>query len=148
MNYIYDTIILETSDPKVELETPDSGYSTISKCPSLFSNNFCNRMSLNEYSPYEIEKTAYEIVQNICNEYNLTIDIYAIRVYGSRMTTKYKTDSDLDIIIAYTGNAREDDLFNILNSKKQYINGMQVDFNPIRPDKSGTIEEYLKSLEK
>lgn len=152
MHYIYDRINIETSNPKAEsetfLETSASKHLIENQYTSLFSNNFYKRISLNDYSPNTIEKTAYEIIQNICQEYYLTINIYAIRVYGSRMTTKYKANSDLDIIIAYTGNEREDDLFNIFNSEKQYIYGMQLDFNPIHPDKSGTLEEYLKSLEK
>ncbi len=43
---------------------------------------------------------------------------------------------------------REDSLFNALAEEKITFNDIEVDVNPITPEKSGTIEEYLSRLEK
>lgn len=55
---------------------------------------------------------------------------------------------DYDVLLQYEGNIREDDFFNLLSQHKCIIDGRLIDFNPIRPDKSGTIEEYIKKLAK
>lgn len=49
----------------------------------------------------------------------------------------------------YSGSMREDDAFNMLNDSNIKItdnNGVErnVDFNPIKAEESGTIEEYLE----
>lgn len=65
--------------------------------------------------------------------------------YGSR--SKYtkkepRGDSDIDVLLEYNGKAREDDMFNCLNHNTLLINGLKVDFNPIKAEKSGTLSKY------
>ena len=55
---------------------------------------------------------------------------------------------DYDVLLQYEGNLREDDFFNLLSQHKCIIDCRPIDFTPIRPDKSGTIMEYLRKLEK
>lgn len=57
-------------------------------------------------------------------------------------------ESDYDVLLQYEGNLREDDFFNLLSQHKCIIDCRPIDFTPIRPDKSGTIMEYLRKLEK
>lgn len=52
-------------------------------------------------------------------------------------------NSDIDFIVPYKGDIKESELFNMLNSEEFIISGRKVDFNPIRPEESGTLEEYL-----
>lgn len=54
----------------------------------------------------------------------------------------------LDQPLEFDNNAeREDDLFNALAERHFVLaNGKEVDFNPIKPEKSGTIEQYLESM--
>ena len=64
-------------------------------------------------------------------------------------STTAKSDSDLDIVIQYEGNEREDDMFNLLNSDDEVlgrceIDGITIDFNPIK----GDIGEFLATAEK
>ena len=60
----------------------------------------------------------------------------------------YDPDNKIHILVEFDNNAeREDDLFNALAEKHLVLpNGREVDFNPIKPEKSGTIEQYFESL--
>ena len=62
----------------------------------------------------------------------------------------YDFDNKIHILIEFDNEAeREDDLFNALAEKHFTLpDGTEVDFNPIKPEKSGTIEQYLESLER
>ena len=53
----------------------------------------------------------------------------------------------MDVVIAYEGTAREDDLFSVLNEAGYKVGNMRVDMNPIRPDKTGTLEDFLEKSE-
>ena len=64
----------------------------------------------------EIEETVWAIAQAEIIENDLDARIQAVRVYGSRTRDGlYKEDSDVDVVIAYEGTVREDDLFSVLN---------------------------------
>lgn len=60
----------------------------------------------------------------------------------------YDADNKIHILVEFDNNAeREEDLFSALAERHLVLpNGREVDFNPIKPDKSGTIEQYLESL--
>ena len=73
----------------------------------------------------------------------IDIEIIDIVLYGSRTKESARKDSDLDILLEYKGNIREDDLFNILNDDSLYIDDIKVDINPIT---GRTIKEYMKNL--
>ena len=73
----------------------------------------------------------------------IDIEIIDIELYGSRTKEAAREDSDLDILLEYKGNIREDDLFNILNDDPLYIDDIKVDINPIT---GRTIKEYIKNL--
>ncbi len=73
----------------------------------------------------------------------IDIEIIDIELYGSRTKEAARKDSDLDILLEYKGNIREDDLFNILNDDPLYIDDIKVDINPIT---GRTIKEYIKNL--
>lgn len=60
----------------------------------------------------------------------------------------YNEDSDVDVVIAYEGTVREDDLFSVLNEAGYKVGNMKVDMNPIRPDKTGALEEFLEKSDR
>lgn len=62
----------------------------------------------------------------------------------------YDADNKIHILVEFDNNAeREEDLFSALAERHLVLpNGREVDFNPIKPDKSGTIEQYLESLDR
>lgn len=84
-----------------------------------------------------------EIVQN-----DLDVQVQAVRVYGSRTREGlYREDSDLDVVISYEGSMREDDLHTALNEERYRVEDMLLDINPIRADKTGTLQAFLARSE-
>lgn len=63
---------------------------------------------------------------------DLNFSIKAIIPFGSRVNGFSSKKSDLDVKIVYTGDAREDDLFNALNDRKTSlkIENIKIDFYP------------------
>lgn len=104
---------------------------------------------LNGMCRSEIEETVWAIAQAEIIENDLDARIQAVRVYGSRTRDGlYNEDSDLDVLIAYEGTVSEDDLFSVLNEAGYKVGNMKVDMNPIRPDKTGMLEEFLEKSER
>jgi len=103
--------------------------------------------SLDGQSAEDIEKTVYAYVQSQIDEYGLDAEIVDVVVAGSRCRGIEKENSDLDVVVEYTGSTREDDLFNMLHEDSIYIAGIQVDINPITEGRTGTLETYLPEVE-
>ena len=95
----------------------------------------------------DIEKTVYAYVQSQIDEYGLDAQIVDVVVSGSRCRGLEQENSDLDVVVEYTGSTREDDLFNMLHEDSIYIAGIQVDINPITEGRTGTLETYLPEVE-
>lgn len=90
-------------------------------------------------------------IDNLRNNYDLEgldFEIKDIEITGSRSKGVGGKDSDLDILVEYEGDAREDDLFNALNRDPLYIDDVRIDLNPIKKDGSGSISEYIRNNEK
>ncbi len=86
------------------------------------------------YAQAELEEAGYE-----------EVSLLAARVYGSRTReTLYREDSDLDVVLSYTGDIREDDFFNLLQENEMRIAGLKIDINPISLEKNGTLQVYIK----
>lgn len=103
--------------------------------------------SLDGQSAEDIEKMVYAYVQSQIDEYGLDAEIVDVVVSGSRCRGIEKENSDLDVVVEYTGSTREDDLFNMLHEDSIYIAGIQVDINPITEGRTGTLEAYLPEVE-
>ncbi|MCR4714274.1 MAG: Eco57I restriction-modification methylase domain-containing protein [Treponemataceae bacterium] len=100
------------------------------------------------YKKHEIESLIEEDIQNIFHDLVPEPYIGGISVYGNpdkdehiKILVQYGTEN-------YEGEWREDDLFNVIADEHLQINGIPVDVNPITPEKSGTIKEYLGRLER
>lgn len=119
---------------------PDVVADFRAKTEELFHN-------LDGQSAEDIEKTVYAYVQSQIDEYGLDAEIVDVVVAGSRCRGIEKENSDLDVVVEYTGSTREDDLFNMLHEDSIYIAGIQVDINPITEGKTGTLETYLPEVE-
>ena len=75
------------------------------------------------------------------------VTLIGARVHGSRSRDDlYRADSDLDVVLSYRGNIREDSFFNELNSYGMAIAGIKVDINPISEERI-TLAEYIKESE-
>jgi predicted nucleotidyltransferase len=104
-----------------------------------------NIQGLEGYSRNEIKDIVSNYIQDKLVENDLEdISINGAEIIGSRNRGNAKTNSDLDLVVEYSGDIREDDLFNILNEEPLEIEGIKVDINPITADNTGTLEEYLE----
>lgn len=66
-----------------------------------------------------------------------------LEIHGSRGRGTARPDSDLDVVMEYEGEAKEDAIFNILNEDPMYFDGIKIDVNPIRSEQTGTLEKYM-----
>lgn len=87
-------------------------------------------------------------IQEIISEYNLDVIIKDVILAGSRCRGIETENSDLDMILYFTGSEREDTLFNLLHEDEIVICGVPLDVNPISEEQTGSLSEYLKSVEK
>ena len=102
-----------------------------------------------------IQDTVKADIMNILQENGIEeseFNFEDIRIFGSYSTGKNKKGSDLDLLVQYSGDMREDDAFNMLNAEKLSIydkNGkkVKIDINPINTATSGTIDEHLDYLD-
>ena len=105
--------------------------------------------ALNGLSRAEVERGVLYHAQGILEEMGLEneVELLAARVHGSRSREElYRNDSDLDVVLSYRGNIREDSFFNELNSYGMAIAGIKVDINPILEERI-TLAEYIKESE-
>ena len=131
---------LEAKQTEFRENNPDVVADFRAKTEELFHN-------LDGQSAEDIEKTVYAYVQSQIDEYGLDAQIVDVVVAGSRCRGIEKENSDLDVVVEYTGSTREDDLFNMLHEDSIYIAGIQVDINPITEGRTGTLETYLPEVE-
>ena len=131
---------LEAQQAEFRENNPDVVADFRAKTEELFH-------SLDGQSAEDIEKTVYAYVQSQIDEYGLDAEIVDVVVAGSRCRGIEKENSDLDVVVEYTGSTREDDLFNMLHEDSIYIAGIQVDINPITESRTGTLETYLPEVE-
>lgn len=118
----------------------------------LYENNGVYRVSLKDviqgienYSINEIESLVKEFAKEKLHDLGYEdVEIVGVKLYGSRTTGLAHDGSDLDVLLEFKGNIREDVLFNLLNEEPLEIDGITLDINPITEGKSGTIEQFLQ----
>lgn len=107
--------------------------------------------SLNGQCRHDIEETVLCFAQAQLEEMEISEEVRLLgaRVYGSRTREGlYHNDSDVDVVLSYTGNIREDDFFHILHEDGMKIAGILVDMNPISVEQTGTLEMFMENAEK
>lgn len=92
----------------------------------------------------EVEDAVRDYLMDTIRRKDLLIQIGEVMVYGSRCRGTEKSTSDIDIVVEYKGDIREDDLFNLLHEDEFLLGNHKVDINPIQADKSGNIAEFLR----
>lgn len=92
----------------------------------------------------EVEDVVRDYLMDTIRRQDLLIQIGEVMVYGSRCRGTEKTTSDIDIVVEYKGDIREDDLFNLLHEDEFLLGNHKVDINPIKDDKSGNIADFLR----
>ena len=98
-------------------------------------------------SASEIEQTVWDYIDSKTQENALDVQIEDVVLTGSRSRGLEQSGSDLDIVVEYKGSEREDNFFEILHEDNLTIGGVFVDINPIKEEKSGTLQTYLPKAE-
>ena len=99
---------------------------------------------LESWSREDLKEAIQGDIRNILDEAGFDdVQIVGLEIHGSRNRGQARTDSDLDVVVEYAGDAREDDLFNVLNDDHIVIDGIQVDVNPITASVTGTLADYM-----
>lgn len=70
--------------------------------------------------------------------------IKGVEVYGSRARGTANEKSDLDVVIEYEGDWKEDSVFNALHETPFEIEGIKVDINPINRTQSKSLGDFMK----
>lgn len=104
-----------------------------------------------EYLESEIEAGLREDIRQIFQEYDAG-EIEENLVLNNVKLYKGENIDQLSLLVEYDSKNpnnkwTEDALFNALAEESISFAGMKVDINPITPEKSGTIEEYLNKLD-
>ena len=147
----YGEVMAKSNDPKKTNKIVDAAIAQFENKGEIKPSerdswkNIESIQGLEGYSVEEVIDITKNHIQSVLEEYGEYAEIIAVRPYGSRAKGTAKTDSDLDIVVQYEGDIREDSMFNMLNDEdsKLFIEGIEVDINPIRADDSGDIEDYL-----
>ena len=97
----------------------------------------------------EIAEAIQADLELICREYEIPVTLKNIVVYGSRSKGYEHEGSDLDILVEYEGDFREDELFALFHDAENPLQyqGIPIDINPIRAEESGTIRTYLPAAD-
>ena len=104
--------------------------------------------ALDGMSPSVIEEAVRERVIQIAEDYGLDVTVEDVIVSGSRCRGLENADSDLDVVVSYSGSEREDDFFNVLHDERMLFGTVELDINPINTEETGTLAQYLPGVEK
>ena len=104
---------------------------------------------LEGYSRDEIKGIVTDHINDVMRDYDIDAEIIGMDIHGSRNRHDARPDSDLDVVVEYSGDIREDDMFNALNGEEDAlsIEGIRVDINPIRKEETGDLQDYMKQSE-
>lgn len=102
---------------------------------------------ISEMNPAEIEETVKCHVQAKIDEYGIDATIVDAVIIGSRCRGLERDSSDLDVVVEFSTNKREDDLYNAFNEDGLHIGDVKVDINPITAQRTGKLENYLPQAE-
>jgi predicted nucleotidyltransferase len=76
------------------------------------------------------------------------IKVLEVALVGSRVIGNYRSNSDIDILIEYTGNIGENDLFVLLNNEALFFEDYRIDYIPLQIGRYGpgvsTIDKWIE----
>ena len=144
-----DAEIPDINAPAVPIEQEETVYSE-SAVVAEFRNKTTESFRLiGDRTEFDIELEVEERLQQEMLDSKIAGEIQGIVLYGSRSRgLETSEDTDIDIVVQINNaELKEDALFNIFNGLEIEIDGIPVDVNPIRPEETGTLDEYLPKAE-
>ncbi len=128
--------IIENYLPEIDIENSNE---------SSFNLPKKTIQGLENHNVEEVKEGLKGDIRQILEDNDLyDIDIVDLDLHGSRLRGTAKANSDLDVVVQYNGDIREDTLFDILNENPIEIDGVKVDINPIQED----IKAYMERSNK
>lgn len=117
---------------------------SINNLRSVLPNFNRNEVTINgqKFTKDEIKNL---IKDKIGGDVDKIVDIY---ITGSMVYGTSTKNSDIDVVVEYKGDIREDSLFDIANDDPIELNGVKLDINPIKEEKSGTIADQIEKEKK
>lgn len=99
------------------------------------------------YSYEEVIDIVGTEVDEVLSDYEFdNVEVVEIWPNGSRMRGTAREDSDLDVVLFYKGNEKEDSMFNAIHETDISVGGIKIDVNPIQIESEADIVKYkLKS---
>ncbi|MDY0218835.1 MAG: SNF2-related protein [Candidatus Cloacimonas acidaminovorans] len=139
----------ESDKTFARLFNPNTGKSIVIEEDEIFSQKNKTQKEIvveaETLSKEDLDNLRLDVGDALIEAGELGIKIKELRQYGSTERGEQKDSSDYDIYIEYEGDIREDDFFNLLadHFKDIKVNGRNVDFNPVKAEKTGTIKEAI-----
>lgn len=144
---LQDTVFNSKDTQSVSTEQTDK--KEISEKSAESNVEVTNEEVMHSISPIEgyTYSEVIDMVQNdveniLSDEGSDNVEAVEFWAHGSRMRGNAKEDSDLDVVMFYKGNEKEDSLFNLINEHELAIDGIKVDVNPIRISNEQDIARY------
>ena len=144
-----DTELPDINAPSAPLEPEESIY-TESAVVAEFRNKTMESFHLiGDRTELDIELEVADLLRQEMIDNEIVGDIEAVVLYGSRSRgLETSEDTDIDIVVQINNaELKEDALFNLFGDMDIEIDGIPVDVNPIRPEETGTLDEYLPKAE-
>ncbi|MBQ0035369.1 MAG: nucleotidyltransferase domain-containing protein [Firmicutes bacterium] len=94
-------------------------------------------MNINDLDEYDIRILIADYIDDLLLDVREDEFKYIdMELVGSRINGNNREDSDLDVIVYYSGSVKEDSAFNLLNDEiyRLHIDGIMVDINPKNVD--------------
>lgn len=139
------------NDIKVKyIPSPNVGNSVKNAIGAQNEDNTSQIQGLQGYSRDKIKNIVKDYVDQKLSDADADAKIKGVEIHGSRNRGDAREDSDLDVVIEYEGDIREDDMFNLLNDDEDAlsIEDIRVDINPIREQETGTLDKYMERSRK
>ena len=144
-----DTELPDINAPSAPLEPEESIY-TESAVVAEFRNKTMESFHLiGDRTELDIELEVAGLLRQEMIDNEIVGDIEAVVLYGSRSRgLETSEDTDIDIVVQINNaELKEDALFNLFGDMDIEIDGIPVDVNPIRPEETGTLDDYLPKAE-
>ena len=144
-----DTEIPDIDSSPVISEPSESVYTESAVVAEFRSRTDEKFHLIGDRTASDIEYEVEQALTDALSENEIVGNIKDVVLYGSRSRGLENSEqSDIDIVVEIDGaELKEDALFNIFAELNLDIDGIPVDVNPIRPEQTGTLEDYLPRAE-